>query len=67
MKDKTPAIGIIGGSGLYRIEQLRDATEQKIETPFGSPSDALIGGNVSGRQVTFCRDMAAVTEFSRTS
>src|SRR5467141_3859311 len=53
MKDKTPAIGIIGGSGLYQIDQLRDATEQKIETPFGSPSDALIGGNVSGRQVYF--------------
>src|SRR5467141_3516215 len=51
MKDKTPAIGIIGGSGLYQIDQLRDATEQKIETPFGSPSDALIGGNVSGGQV----------------
>jgi len=35
---------IIGGSGLYQMEQLRDATEQKIETPFGLPSDALIGG-----------------------
>src|SRR5947207_7629147 len=53
MKDGTPAIGIIGGSGLYQMEQLRDATEQKIETPFGSPSDALIGGNLSGRRVYF--------------
>src|SRR5437879_6497889 len=53
MKDGIPAIGIIGGSGLYQMEQLRDATEQKIETPFGSPSDALIGGNISGRQVYF--------------
>src|SRR5881397_892772 len=53
MKDGTPAIGIIGGSGLYQMEQLRDATEQKIETPFGSPSDALIGGKLSGRQVYF--------------
>ena len=48
-----PAIGIIGGSGLYQMEQLRDAIEQKIETPFGAPSDALIGGNISGRQVYF--------------
>ena len=40
MKETVPAIGIIGGSGLYQMEQLRDATEQKIETPFGSPSDA---------------------------
>jgi 5'-methylthioadenosine phosphorylase len=53
MKDGTPAIGIIGGSGLYQMEQLRDPTEQKIETPFGSPSDALIGGNISGRRVYF--------------
>src|SRR6266403_931791 len=53
MKDGTPASGIIGGSGLYQMEQLRDATEQKIETPFGSPSDALIGGNLSGRRVYF--------------
>jgi 5'-methylthioadenosine phosphorylase len=53
MKENPPAIGIIGGSGLYQMEQLRDATEQKIETPFGSPSDALIGGKISGRQVYF--------------
>ena len=53
MKENAPAIGIIGGSGLYQMEQLRDVTEQKIETPFGSPSDALIGGNVSGRQIYF--------------
>src|ERR1700726_4114473 len=53
MKGGTPAIGIIGGSGLYQMEQLRDPTEQRIETPFGSPSDALIGGNISGRQVFF--------------
>ncbi|MBV9617713.1 MAG: S-methyl-5'-thioadenosine phosphorylase [Verrucomicrobia bacterium] len=53
MKKDSPAIGIIGGSGLYQIEQLRDATEQKIDTPFGSPSDSLIGGTISDRQVYF--------------
>jgi len=53
MEHQKPAIGIIGGSGLYEVEQLRDATELKIETPFGSPSDALIGGKISGRQVYF--------------
>jgi len=41
MKEPAAAIGIIGGSGLYQLEQLRDATEREIETPFGSPSDAL--------------------------
>src|SRR6266550_4476437 len=51
--DDTPAIGIIGGSGLYNMEAMRDATERKISTPFGAPSDTLIGGKVSGRQVYF--------------
>jgi 5'-methylthioadenosine phosphorylase len=48
-----PTIGIIGGSGLYQMEGLRDPTEHKIETPVGPPSDTLIGGKVSGRQVYF--------------
>jgi len=53
MKDELPAIGIIGGSGLYQMEELREAIEHQIDTPFGSPSDALIGGKISGRQVYF--------------
>jgi purine nucleoside phosphorylase len=51
MKDKVPAIGVIGGSGLYQMEELRDASEHKIETPFGAPSDALVGGMIGERQV----------------
>lgn len=47
------AIGIIGGSGLYQIEQLRDPTEHRVDTPFGPPSDALVGGTIGGRQVYF--------------
>src|SRR5437867_1692275 len=53
MNDQVPAIGVIGGSGLYQMEELRDATEHKIDTPFGSPSDTLVGGKLSGRQVYF--------------
>jgi 5'-methylthioadenosine phosphorylase len=53
MKQDVPAIGIIGGSGLYQMEQLRNPSEHKIDTPFGSPSDVLIGGTISGRQVYF--------------
>jgi 5'-methylthioadenosine phosphorylase len=53
MKDEFSAIGIIGGSGLYQIEELLDMTEHQINTPFGSPSDTLIGGKISGRQVYF--------------
>jgi 5'-methylthioadenosine phosphorylase len=53
MKNETPAIGVIGGSGLYQVEQLRGASEHKIETPFGAPSDVVIGGEISGRRVYF--------------
>ncbi|MDQ6859839.1 MAG: S-methyl-5'-thioadenosine phosphorylase [Verrucomicrobiota bacterium] len=53
MKDQAPAIGIIGGSGLYQMDGVENPTEQRIETPFGSPSDALIGGTMHGRQVYF--------------
>ena len=53
MKKNGPAIGIIGGSGLYEVEQLRDATEHKMDTPFGPPSDTLIGGTINGRPVYF--------------
>src|SRR5947207_6485453 len=53
MRKEIPAIGIIGGSGLYQLEELRDATEHKIDTPFGPPSDTLVGGTISGRQVYF--------------
>jgi 5'-methylthioadenosine phosphorylase len=53
MTDNAPAIGIIGGSGLYQMEGVEDPTEQRIETPFGEPSDEVVGGRIHGRQVYF--------------
>lgn len=53
VSEEIPAIGIIGGSGLYQMEELRDTAEHKIDTPFGPPSDTLVGGTLSGRQVYF--------------
>src|ERR1700704_586008 len=53
MKEQVPAIGVIGGSGLYQMEGLEDTTEQKIETPFGPPSAAVIGGKLNRRRVYF--------------
>ena len=47
------AIGIIGGSGLYKMEALKDVEEVQIETPFGNPSDALIVGSLDGVRVAF--------------
>ncbi|NJO40759.1 MAG: S-methyl-5'-thioadenosine phosphorylase [Cyanobacteria bacterium CRU_2_1] len=46
-------IGIIGGSGLYKMEALKDIEEVQIHTPFGSPSDALILGTLEGTRVAF--------------
>src|SRR4051794_39204835 len=47
------AIGVIGGSGIYQIDSLKNATEHQVATPFGAPSDAIIGGELGGRQVYF--------------
>ncbi|MCI0528964.1 MAG: S-methyl-5'-thioadenosine phosphorylase, partial [Nitrospira sp.] len=46
-------IGIIGGSGLYEIEGLRGARSVKVKTPFGSPSDDYVLGNLEGVSVAF--------------
>ena len=46
-------IGIIGGSGLYKMDALKDVREIKLETPFGSPSDSFIVGDLEGETVAF--------------
>ncbi|MEM1395372.1 MAG: S-methyl-5'-thioadenosine phosphorylase [Cyanobacteria bacterium P01_H01_bin.150] len=46
-------IGVIGGSGLYKMDALKDIEEIEVETPFGKPSDALIVGKLEGTQVAF--------------
>ncbi len=48
-----PAIGVIGGSGLYGIEGFSEAEEVLVETPFGAPSDAIVRGRFAGRTVCF--------------
>src|SRR2546423_8590084 len=53
MTERAPAIGIIGGSGLYQMEGVEDPTEHHVETPFGDPSDAIVGGRMRDRQVFF--------------
>jgi 5'-methylthioadenosine phosphorylase len=45
------SIGVIGGSGLY--EFLDAADEIVVDTPFGTPSDPLMIGEVAGRRVAF--------------
>ena len=48
-----PAIGIIGGSGLYELDGFEMAGERAVSTPFGEASDVLVGGTLAGRQVWF--------------
>ncbi|MBM4454335.1 MAG: S-methyl-5'-thioadenosine phosphorylase, partial [Chloroflexi bacterium] len=46
-------VGIIGGTGLYQIEGMTDVEEERIKTPFGDPSDAIILGKLDGVKVAF--------------
>jgi len=46
-------IGIIGGSGLYQMEGLTNIKEQKLETPYGAPSEVFITGILEGHDVVF--------------
>src|SRR6201990_2129337 len=49
----TAKIGIIGGSGLYQMPELKDVEEVSVETPFGKPSDSFVVGTLEGQRVAF--------------
>ena len=46
-------IGVIGGSGLYKMQELNNINELNIETPYGKTSDKLFLGEISGFEVVF--------------
>ena len=46
-------VGIIGGSGFYELEELRDAERIEVETPYGVPSAPIVAGTLEGRRVAF--------------
>jgi 5'-methylthioadenosine phosphorylase len=46
-------IGIIGGSGLYGMPGLTEVREERVETPFGEPSEVLVLGKLERRDVAF--------------
>lgn len=48
-----PAIGVVGGSGLYEMDGLDQIECKTIHTPFGEPSDKVIVGRLGGRRVCF--------------
>jgi 5'-methylthioadenosine phosphorylase len=46
-------IGIVGGSGLYELEGLTDKKWQRVDSPFGRPSDDLLVGTLGEHRVVF--------------
>src|ERR1051325_2639387 len=46
-------IGVIGGSGLYRIDGLTQVEWRRVESPFGKTSDEFCFGNLDGQPVVF--------------
>jgi 5'-methylthioadenosine phosphorylase len=46
-------IGILGGTGLYAIEGIKNLKEHKLKTPLGDPSDAYMVGTLEGRRIAF--------------
>ena len=46
-------IGIIGGTGLYSMPELRAPRAEEVPTPFGAPSAPLIRGRLHGSEVAF--------------
>ena len=51
--DKTPVLGIIGGSGFYQFPALKKVNTIEVDTPFGKPSSPIIMGELSGKKVAF--------------
>jgi 5'-methylthioadenosine phosphorylase len=46
-------IGIVGGSGLYQMDDLTDVEETEVATPFGAPSDKIMVGRLGDTRVAF--------------
>lgn len=49
----TARIGVIGGSGLYRLFEEGTADEVDVATPFGPTSSPITVGTMSGKRVAF--------------
>ena len=46
-------LGIIGGSGIYDLPGLEEKREERIHTPWGEPSDALMRGRIGSTEIVF--------------
>ncbi|HEX9144266.1 MAG TPA: S-methyl-5'-thioadenosine phosphorylase [Candidatus Binatia bacterium] len=50
---KKGIIGVIGGSGLYHMDGLKNVREVALKTPFGKPSDRYIKGKLGDTELIF--------------
>ncbi len=50
---EAPKIAVIGGSGLYNMDQISDIDTVDVDTPFGKPSGPIRVGSLSGKRVAF--------------
>ena len=46
-------LAIIGGSGLYDVEEFKDRELLKLDTPWGQPSDNILKTNYNGKEIYF--------------
>ena len=46
-------VGVIGGSGLYRMEGVEKVRTSQVRTPFGKPSDKLVRGTLKDAELIF--------------
>ena len=53
MKNSDKILGIIGGSGLYDIEGLKNKKWVKVDSVFGAPSDEILFANLDGLEIRF--------------
>lgn len=53
MDDSRADIGIIGGSGFYKLHDIPLVAEVELETPFGAPSGSIVIGDVGGLRMAF--------------
>ena len=50
---KMTVIGVIGGSGLYDLEDIQDKDWLEVETEYGAPSDSILTGYIGSQQIAF--------------
>ena len=46
-------LAIIGGSGLYDVEEFKDRELIKLNTPWGKPSDGILKTKYNNKEVYF--------------